>query len=103
MGVDHAVTWTDETKASAAYYRSRREQYARYGITLYGLGNRDVHNQDAIVLGLEKRDAKMAKYLQHLRDLGAAGIPYTTYAHMANGIWSTERGDDARRRAARAP
>ena len=29
------------------------------------------------------------RYKQHLRDLGKAGIPYTTYAHMANGIWST--------------
>jgi mannonate dehydratase len=90
MGVDHAVTWTDESRASAAYYRSRRERYARYGITLYSLGNRNVHNQEAIVLGLEGREAKVAQYLQHLRDLGAAGIPYTTYAHMANGIWSSE-------------
>ena len=43
------------------------------------------------MLNLEGRDAKIEQYKQHLRDLGRAGIPYTTYAHMANGIWSTER------------
>ena len=58
---------------------------------VYGFGNRDVHNQDAIVLGLEGRDAKIEEYKQHSARLGQAGIPYTTYAHMANGIWSTER------------
>jgi len=101
MGVKHTVLWTDETKSSAEYYRSRKELYAQYGISVYGFGNGSVHNQDAIVLGLENRDAKVKQYLQHLRDLGAAGIPYTTYAHMANGIWSSERektrgGADAR-------
>jgi mannonate dehydratase len=43
------------------------------------------------VLGLPNRDAKIEEYKTHLRNLGKAGIPYTTYAHMANGIWSTER------------
>jgi len=57
---------------------------------VYGFGDFDVHNQDAIVLGLENRDAKIEEYKRHLRNLGKAGIPYTTYAHMANGIWSTD-------------
>ena len=91
MGVDYAVLWTDETKSSYAYYASRRQLFENAGIKVYGFGNRDVHNQDAIVLNLPGRDAKVAQYKQHLRDLGKAGIPYTTYAHMANGIWSTER------------
>lgn len=91
MGVDWAVLWTDETKSSYEYYASRRKLFEDVGIKIYGFGNRDVHNQDAIVLNLPGRDAKVAQYKQHLRDLGKAGIPYTTYAHMANGIWSTER------------
>jgi mannonate dehydratase len=41
------------------------------------------------VLNLPGRDEKIAQYKDHLRALGRAGIPYTTYAHMANGIWST--------------
>ena len=89
MGVEYAVTWTDSSNASAEYYRSRRELFEEHGIKLYGLGNGSVHNVDDIVLGLENRDAKIEEYKQHLRNLGQAGIPYTTYAHMANSVWST--------------
>ena len=91
MGVDYVVTGTDETKSSAEYYASRRKLFADHGLTIYGFGNRSVHNMDAVTLNLPNRDAKVAQYKQHLRDLGKAGIPYTTYAHMANGIWSSER------------
>lgn len=91
MGVEHVVLWTDASKSSAEYYRERKEYFASHGIDVYGFGNRDVHNQPSIVLGLPDRDAKVEEYLRHLRSLGAAGIPYTTYAHMPNGIWSTER------------
>ncbi len=90
MGVTHAVLWTDASKSSAEYYRSRKELFAGSGIDVYGFGNSDVHNQDAIVLGLANRDAKVEEYKRHLQALAAAGIPYTTYAHMPNGIWSTE-------------
>lgn len=89
MGVEHVVLWTDASKSSAEYYADRKAYFAAHGLSVYGFGNRDVHNQDAIVLGLPNRDAKVEEYLRHLRALGAAGIPYTTYAHMPNGIWST--------------
>lgn len=91
MGVGYVVLWTDSKKSSHEYYASRRRLFEDHGLKVYGFGNSDVHNQDAIVLGLENRDAKIKEYKQHLRNLGKAGIPYTTYAHMANGIWSTER------------
>lgn len=91
IGVDYVVLWTDATKSSYDYYASRRRLFEDHGLKIYGFGNWDVHNQDAIVLNLENRDAKVEQYKQHLRDLGRAGIPYTTYAHMGNGIWSTER------------
>lgn len=90
LGVEYAVLWTDGASAGYDYYRSRRELFEQAGIKIYGFGNWDVHNQDAIVLNLPGRDAKVEQYKQHLRALGRAGIPYTTYAHMANGIWSTE-------------
>ncbi len=90
MGVEYVVLWTDGAHSSADYYASRRELFEKAGLKIYGFGNFDVHNQDAIVLGLPERDEKIEQYKRHLRALGAAGIPYTTYAHMANGIWSTE-------------
>ena len=90
MGVEYVVLWTDGEKASQEYYASRRRLFESAGLKVYGFGNSSVHNQDAITLGLPNRDAKIEEYKTHLRNLGKAGIPYTTYAHMANGIWSTE-------------
>jgi mannonate dehydratase len=89
MGIEYAVLWTSGDKASYEYYASRRELFEAAGIKIYGFGSSSVHNQDAIVLNLPGRDAKIEEYKAHLRNLGRAGIPYTTYAHMANGIWST--------------
>jgi mannonate dehydratase len=101
LGVEYAVVWTKADKATPEYYASRRKLFADAGLTLYGMGNSSVHNQDDIVLNLPGRDAKIEAYKQHLRNLAAAGIPYTTYAHMANGIWSTAR-ESTRGASARA-
>jgi mannonate dehydratase len=91
MGVDHAVVWVPHDQTSVEFYRHCRELYDANGIQLYGLGNPNVHNVAAITLNLPERDAKVEEYKQHLRNLGSAGIPYTTYAHMADGVWSTPR------------
>ena len=88
IGIEYAVTWIDPAKASPEYYRSRREHFARGGIQLYSLCNPSVHNVDAITLNLPNRDEKVAEYKAHLRNLGQADIPYTTYAHMANSGWT---------------
>ena len=40
-----------------------------------------------VTLNLPGRDQKIEQYKQYLRNLAAAGIRYTTYAHMGNGIW----------------
>lgn len=102
MGIDHVVLWTDATKSSPEYYANRKTHFTAHGLEVYGFGNADVHNQDSIVLGLPNRDDKVEEYLRHLRALGAAGIPYTTYAHMPNGIWSTEREETRGGASARA-
>jgi mannonate dehydratase len=91
MGVEYVVLWTGGDKAGYEYYASRRQLFESAGLKVYGFGNSSVHNQDVITLGLPGRDEKIEEYKTHLRNLGKAGIPYTTYAHMANGIWSTER------------
>ena len=91
MGVEYVVLWTDGEHANYDYFMSRREIFENAGLKIYGFGNSDVHNQDAIVLNLLNRDEKVEQYKRYIRDLGRAGIPYTTYAHMGNGIWSTER------------
>jgi mannonate dehydratase len=40
-----------------------------------------------VTLNLPGREQKIEEYLNYLRYCGKAGIPYTTYAHMGNGIW----------------
>jgi mannonate dehydratase len=91
LGVGNVVLWTGGDKASYDYYASRRKLYEAVGLKVYGFGSFSVHNQDAIVLNLPDREQKIEEYKTHLRNLAKAGIPYTTYAHMANGIWSSER------------
>jgi len=46
---------------------------------------------EEVTLNLPGRGKKIEEYKTYLRNLGKAGIYYTTYAHMGNGIWSTER------------
>ncbi len=91
MGIDYVVLWTGGDKAGYDYYASRRALFAEAGLKVYGFGSQSVHNVPEITLGLPGRDEKIEEYRLHLRNLGKAGIPYTTYAHMANGIWSSER------------
>ena len=93
MGVDYVVLGTNAEKSSYEYYNSRRLLYEAAGIKVYGFGNRDVHNMEEVTLNLPGRDAKIEQYKTHIRNLGKAGIPYTTYAHMGNGIWSSTRRD----------
>jgi len=90
MGVEYAVMWTHGERANYDYFASRRELFEKSGIKIYGFGNGSVHNQDALVLNLPNRDEKIEEYKRYLLALGKAGIPYTTYAHMANSVWSTE-------------
>jgi mannonate dehydratase len=100
LGLQYVTAWAKADKATPEFYASSQRLYADAGLTLYGFGNTGVHNQDDIVLNLPGREAKIEAYKQHLRNLAAAGIPYTTYAHMGNGIWSsareTSRGASAR-------
>jgi mannonate dehydratase len=102
LGLDQVVLWTGAEKAGYEYYRSRKEIYNKAGINVFGFGDYGVHNQDAIVLNLPGRDAKIEEYKNHISNLGKAGIGYTTYAHMANGIWSSERGFSRGKSAARS-
>ncbi|MEX2260786.1 MAG: mannonate dehydratase [Bryobacteraceae bacterium] len=61
------------------------------GLKVANIGNSNVHNMPEVTLNLPGRDQKIEEYKGYLRNLGKAGIHYTTYAHMGNGIWSSER------------
>ena len=68
-----------------------KKRYADAGITVWNIGNTSVHNMPEVTLNLPGRDQKIEEYKQYLRNLGKAGITYTTYAHMGNGIWTSGR------------
>ena len=87
MGVEYVVLWTDGEHANYDYFMSQREIFENAGLKIYGFGNSDVHNQDAIVLNLPNRDAKIEQYKRYIRDLGRAGIPTPP-----TPIWETVSG-----------
>src|SRR5439155_19882501 len=72
------------------------------GLKVANVGNASVHNMPEVTLSLPGRDQKIEEYKQYLRDLARAGIFYTTYAHMGNGIWSSPRETTRGGAAARA-
>jgi len=60
-------------------------------LKIWNIGNTSVHNMSEVTLNLPGRDQKIEEYKTFLRNLAQAGIFYTTYAHMGNGIWSSAR------------
>jgi mannonate dehydratase len=84
------------------FYKSLVKRFGDYGLKIYRLTNLSVHNTPEMTLNLPGREKKIEEFKQFIRNIGAAGIKYNTYAHMGNGIWSSGRavgrgGMDARR------
>ena len=71
-------------------FASFKQRVEAAGLKVANIGNSNVHNMPEVTLNLPGRDQKIEEYKQYLRDLGRAGLHYTTYAHMGNGIWSSK-------------
>lgn len=84
MGVECATIWTTIEDANYEYMIQTRRLLEEHSILLWNIGILDLHCDPTMVLGLPGFDEKVAQYKSYLRDLGRAGIGYTTYAHMAN-------------------
>lgn len=104
------VTWVSaapvQAKANAEGFIAQREQWEAGGFKVYNIGSGvgpsgSLHNMPEVTLNLPGRDQKIEEYLNYIRYLGKAGIPYSTYAHMGNGIWSSGRTTSARGYSAR--
>jgi mannonate dehydratase len=89
LGVDYVSIPT----AGGRYetFAGHKQRVEAAGLKVANIGNSNVHNMPEVTLNLPGRDRKIEQYKQYLRDLSRAGIYYTTYAHMGNGIWSSER------------
>jgi mannonate dehydratase len=103
LGVEWAmVSIAKPEQHSLDFYKHLVKRFGDYGLKIYRITNLGVHNVPEITLNLPGRDEKIEEFKQFIRNLGAAGIKYNTYAHMANGIWSSaptkgRGGMDARR------
>jgi mannonate dehydratase len=110
------VTWVSvgpQAPYDAETFVRQRERWEAGGLKVYNIGSGSgpsgsLHNMPEVTLNLPGRDEKIAEYLNYIRYLGKAGIPYSTYAHMGNGIWSSgrvssPRGYEARDGDSRSP
>ena len=87
MGVEWVMVDGPVGLPDARVYKELRKRVEGEGLKIYRLSNHAYHNMDVITLNLPGRDQKLKEYLMYIRALGEAGIYYSTYAHMGNGIW----------------
>ena len=91
MGAEYVSVASTPDLRTAEGFLQIKKRYADAGITVWNIGNSSVHNMPEVTLNLPGRDQKIEEYKQYIRNLGQAGIYYTTYAHMGNGIWNSGR------------
>ncbi|HXX94935.1 MAG TPA: mannonate dehydratase [Planctomycetota bacterium] len=91
LGVEYVALPTGGERATLETFLALQEKVASAGLKVWNIGNSNVHNMPEVTLNLPGRDQKIEEYKTYLRNLARAGIFYTTYAHMGNGIWSTAR------------
>ena len=83
-GIEAVSIWTTIANNNADWMSAMRKKLEAHGVKIYNIGLIDLHCDPTIVLGLSGVDTKIAQYKEYLANLSRAGIPYTTYAHMAN-------------------
>jgi mannonate dehydratase len=91
MGVEYVNIPTGGSAATYENFARLKHMVESAGLKVWNIGNSNVHNMPEVTLNLPGRDQKIEEYKQYLRNLAKAGIFYTTYAHMGNGIWSSPR------------
>jgi mannonate dehydratase len=91
LGGEYVNIWTDAKTANLENYQRLMHNVESAGLKVWNIGNLSVHNMEEVTLNLPGRDEKIEEYKNYLRLLGKVGLRYTTYAHMGNGIWSSDR------------
>ena len=90
LGVEWAMVGIQNPgQHTLEFYKGLVKRFGDCGLKIYRITNLGVHNVPEITLNLPGRDQKVEEFKQFIRNIGAAGIYYNTYAHMANGIWSS--------------
>lgn len=91
LGAEYVNIWTEGKDSNFENYQRLIYNVESAGLKVWNIGNLNVHNMEEVTLNLPGRDEKVEEYKAYLRLLGKVGLRYTTYAHMGNGIWSSER------------
>jgi len=91
LGVGYVNIPTSGRDATLENFIRLKQRVDAAGLKVWNIGNANVHNMEEVTLNLPGRDQKIEEYKTFLRNLAKAGIFYTTYAHMGNGIWSSAR------------
>lgn len=91
MGVEYLNIQTGKGRATLENFLAIKKRVEAAGLKVWNISNNDNRNIEEITLNLPGRDEKIAWLKQYIRDTGKAGIGYITYAHMANGIWSSKK------------
>jgi mannonate dehydratase len=91
LGVNYVNIPTGGRRATLENFLRLKQRVEAAKLKVWNIGNTNVHNMPEVTLNLPGRDRKIEEYKTFLRNLAKAGIFYTTYAHMGNGIWSSPR------------
>jgi len=91
LGVEYVNIPTGGKRATLENFIRLKQRVEAAKLKVWNIGNSNVHNMQEVTLNLPGRDQKIGEYKNFLRNLAKAGIFYTTYAHMGNGIWSSAR------------
>src|SRR4051812_8341027 len=91
LGVEYVNIPTGGARATLENFVLLKQRVEAAKLKVWNIGNSNVHNMPEVTLNLPGRDQKIEEYKAFLRNLAKAGIYYTTYAHMGNGIWSSAR------------
>jgi mannonate dehydratase len=89
MGVGYLNVQTGNGRATLEDFLATKKRVEAAGLKVWNISNNDNRNIEEITLNLPRRDQKLEWLKQYIRNTGKAGIGYITYAHMANGIWSS--------------
>lgn len=90
MGIGYLNVQTGNGRATLENFLAIKKRVEAAGLTVWNISNNENRNIEEITLNLPGRDQKIEWLKQYIRNTGNAGIGYITYAHMANGIWSSE-------------
>ena len=90
MGIEYLNVQTGKGRATLENFLAIKKRVKAAGLKVWNIPNNDNRNIEEVTLNLPGRDAKIDWLKQYIRDTGKAGIGYITYAHMANGIWSSK-------------